>query len=76
MLRVVSLPETMVSKNEIFPSCSRSIVNEILGWILFRVWWNVETAFFLVIIKQSSTYLYHFLGGVVACLVAISSTVF
>ena len=67
------LRETRVSRKEIFPLHSVSMVNEMFVSIEFRVSWKAETSFFLMMQKLSSTYLFQILGGTDELLIADSS---
>ena len=55
--------------------CSVSIVKEIFGSIELRVSWKVETGFFLIMTKLSSTKRFQTFGGVAEADIADSSII-
>ena len=62
-----------MSRKEMFPLHSVSMVNEMLGSIEFNVSWKAETSFFPMMQKLSSTYLFQVLGRTDEILIADSS---
>ena len=62
-----------MSKKDICPLFSVSIVKEIFRSIELRVSWKVETEFFLIMTKLSSTSRFQTFGGVAEAEIADSS---